>query len=150
MSNDGALIDITDQVTYASNGKKGTTSFYTLPTTFSEDDDPFGIFCANDSKHINVKHVEEENLLKSTEPSTGLLVQIDSESQQPDPCPANISRKSVSCNRVPSNPMDISSLVTPSSTNFGNLSTIGETPSFTHWSEISDEAFLQGIAVTFY
>ena len=67
MSNDGALIDITDQVTYASNGKKGTTSFYTLPTTFSEDDDPFGIFCAPDSKHRKeVKYVEEENLLKST------------------------------------------------------------------------------------
>ena len=155
MSSDGVLIDITDQGTYASKGKKGRTSFYSLPKTFSEDDDPFGIFFANDSKHSKeVKQVEEENLLKSTEPSTGLLVQIDTKSPQPDPCP--MSRNSVSCNRavsllgVPSNPMDISSLVTPSSANFGNFSNIVETPSFSHRLEISDEVFLQGIAVTSY
>ena len=162
MSNDGVLLDITDQVTYASNGKKGRTSFYTLPKTFSEDDDPFGIFCANDSKSSKeVKQVEDENLLKLAEPSTGLLVQIDTESPQADPCPANMSRNSVSCNRVPgpaaasqlavpSHPMDVSPLVTPSSANFGNLSTIGETPSFSNRAEISDEVFIQGIAVTFY
>ena len=160
MSNDGVLIDITDQATHASNGKKGRTSFYTLPKTFSEDDDPFGIFCATDSKHSKeAKHVEAENLLKSTEPSTGLLVQIDTESPHPDPSPGNLSCNS--CTRVPgtaaasllgvpSHPMDVSPLVTPSSANFGNLSTIGETPSFSHRAEISDEVFLQGIAITFY
>jgi len=59
--------------------KKGRSSFYSLPKTLSEDDDPFGILCKTSSMVKDKEEYEEREILRE-EPSMGLLVQIDADS----------------------------------------------------------------------
>jgi len=62
--------------------KKGRSSFYSLPKTLSEDDDPFGILsktCSKVKDKVEGEDYEEREILRE-EPSMGLLVQIDADS----------------------------------------------------------------------
>ena len=68
MASEALLVDLGD-----SNGKpkvKGRSSFYSLPKTLSEDDDPFGVFQLR-------KSGQEEPVSKTADTNIGLLVQID-------------------------------------------------------------------------
>ena len=83
MTSEAVIVDITDNVGVGKTVRKGRNSFYSLPKTLSEDDDPFGVFQKpREGKQQAV--LEGELLMKSVketkEPSTGLLVQIETES----------------------------------------------------------------------
>merc|ERR1719508_284549 len=64
--------------------KKGRSSFYALPKTLSEEDDPFGLLCFQSKREImdkdklNGKKSEGRRVLRK-EASTGMLVQIDAD-----------------------------------------------------------------------
>lgn len=95
MDGDAILVDISDPAPVSSTGgqgplnllpkKKGRSSFYSLPKTLSEDDDPFGIlsFQRKMVSKTREKHegdgLDEREILRE-EPSMGLLVQIDADS----------------------------------------------------------------------
>ena len=88
MTSEALLVDITDNVNNVNNGAKhiknrGRNSFYSLPKTLSEDDDPFGLF--QDSKERKQQSVTDDLIITkcstvAEEPCTGLLVQIETES----------------------------------------------------------------------
>ena len=64
--------------------KKGRSSFYSLPKTLSEDDDPFGILTKTTStskakESVGIEELEEREILRE-EPRMGLLVQIEADS----------------------------------------------------------------------
>jgi len=91
MASDAILVDLSDPTPVSTNlvgqgplnllpKKKGRSSFYSLPKTLSEDDDPFGILSKVDSKFrdkLGGEELAEREILRE-EPSMGLLVQIDS------------------------------------------------------------------------
>ena len=96
MDGDAILVDLSDPTptttTSVEQGplnllpkKKGRSSFYSLPKTLSEDDDPFGILSFQskmESKARDKKEGEEfgEREVLREEPSMGMLVQIDADS----------------------------------------------------------------------
>jgi len=92
MASDAILVDLSDPspvTELVSQGplnllpkKKGRSSFYSLPKTLSEDDDPFGILSKTTSKvkeSVGIEELEEREILRE-EPRMGLLVQIDADS----------------------------------------------------------------------
>ena len=81
MTSEAILVDITDNV--GKNVKRGRNSFYSLPKTLSEDDDPFGLFQnPRTDKHQSVGEggLMMGSVTEKEEPNTGLLVQIETES----------------------------------------------------------------------
>ena len=75
MNSEALLVDLGD-----SNLKpkvKGRSSFYSLPKTLSEDDDPFGVF---QSSRQSRKSGQEEASTACPDTNIGLLVQIEPES----------------------------------------------------------------------
>merc|ERR1719508_478592 len=68
--------------------KKGRSSFYALPKTLSEEDDPFDILGFHskmetmDNTKLNGKELEEREVLRE-EPSTGMLVNIEADFNSP-------------------------------------------------------------------
>jgi len=92
MASDAILVDLSDPspaTELVTQGplnllpkKKGRSSFYSLPKTLSEDDDPFGILSKTTSKvkdSVGIEELEEREILRE-EPRMGLLVQIDADS----------------------------------------------------------------------
>ena len=77
MTSEAILVDIAENV--GRNVKRGRNSFYSLPKTLSEDDDPFGLF-QNPRQQHSVGEVLMNSLMEKEEPNTGLLVQIETES----------------------------------------------------------------------
>jgi len=77
MTSEAILVDIADNV--GKNVKRGRNSFYSLPKTLSEDDDPFGLF-QNPRQQHSVGELVVNSLMEKEEPNTGLLVQIETES----------------------------------------------------------------------
>ena len=81
MTSEAILVDITDNE--GRNVKKGRTSFYSLPKTLSEDDDPFGVFQnprADKQRSVGDGGLLISEIKEKEEPNTGLLVQIETES----------------------------------------------------------------------
>ena len=87
MTSEALLVDITDTVNNVHTAKhiknRGRNSFYSLPKTLSEDDDPFGLF--QGSKERKQASVSDDLILTkcstvAEEPCTGLLVQIETDS----------------------------------------------------------------------
>ena len=81
MTSEAILVDITDNV--GKNVKRGRNSFYSLPKTLSEDDDPFGLFQnprAEKQQSVGEGGVLTSSVMEKEEPNTGLLVQIETES----------------------------------------------------------------------
>ena len=82
MTSEAILVDLMDNV--EKNVKiKGRNSFYSLPKTLSEDDDPFGVF--QTSSRCGPASVTEDLMVTSEEPSTGLLVHIEPDSPKIPP-----------------------------------------------------------------
>jgi len=95
MAGDAILVDLSDPApsTVMSGGgplnllpkKKGRRSFYSLPKTLSEDDDPFGIMSFQIKRELKEKdrleggEIRERELLRE-EPSTGMLVNFEADS----------------------------------------------------------------------
>ena len=81
MTSEAILVDITDNV--GKNVKRGRNSFYSLPKTLSEDDDPFGLFQnprAEKQQSVGEGGILMRSVTEKEEPNTGLLVQIETES----------------------------------------------------------------------
>ena len=81
MTSEAILVDITDNV--GKNVKRGRNSFYSLPKTLSEDDDPFGLFQnprAEKEQSVGEGGALMSSVTEKEEPNTGLLVQIETES----------------------------------------------------------------------
>ena len=82
MTSEAILVDITDSVNsnnFIKNvtSKSGRGSFYSLPKTLSEDDDPFGLSSLVKPEQ---QPVDDLIMMRDSEPITGLLVQIDPDS----------------------------------------------------------------------
>ena len=79
MTSEAILVDIADNV--GRNVKRGRNSFYSLPKTLSEDDDPFGLFQnPRQQQSVGEEELQVNSLMEKEEPNTGLLVQIETES----------------------------------------------------------------------
>ena len=81
MTSEAILVDIADNV--GKNVKRGRNSFYSLPKTLSEDDDPFGLFQnprPDRQQSVGEAGVMMGSVTEKEEPNTGLLVQIETES----------------------------------------------------------------------
>lgn len=86
MTSEAILVDLMDNVD--KNVKtKGRNSFYSLPKTLSEDDDPFGVFqtSSRGGPAPAPASVTEDLMVTSEEPSTGLLVHIEPDSPKIPP-----------------------------------------------------------------
>ena len=84
MTSEAILVDLMDNVD--KNVKfKGRNSFYSLPKTLSEDDDPFGVFQTSSRGGPAPASVTEDLMVTSEEPSTGLLVHIEPDSPKIHP-----------------------------------------------------------------
>ena len=82
MTSEEILVDITDSVNsnnFIKNvtSKSGRGSFYSLPKTLSEDDDPFGLSSLVKPEQ---QPVDDLIMMRDSEPNTGHLVQIDPDS----------------------------------------------------------------------
>ena len=75
MNSEALLVDLGD--TNLKPKVKGRSSFYSLPKTLSEDDDPFGVF---QSSRQSRKSGQEEASTACPDTNIGLLVQIEPES----------------------------------------------------------------------
>ena len=81
MTSEAILVDIADNV--GKNVKRGRNSFYSLPKTLSEDDDPFGLFQnprPDRQQSVGEGGIMMGSVTEKEEPNTGLLVQIETES----------------------------------------------------------------------
>ena len=77
MAGEALLVDLGDSKVRKNDRKRN--SFYSLPKTLSEDDDPFGVFqCSREVKNAG----NPDSILSATQADTkiGLLVQIDPDS----------------------------------------------------------------------
>jgi len=140
--------------------KKGRSSFYSLPKTLSEDDDPFGILSKTEVKgreKVMGEELEEREILRE-EPSMGLLVQIDADSPKNSISESLNSVSSINSLSGTSHMLGVSALASHGASSlansahgvsglFGNLSKISTasqppgniTPSFS--TVLSDEVF---------
>ena len=79
MTSEAILVDIAENV--GRNVKRGRNSFYSLPKTLSEDDDPFGLFQnLRQQQSVGEEELQVNSVMEKEEPNTGLLVQIETES----------------------------------------------------------------------
>ena len=79
MTSEAILVDIAENV--GRNVKRGRNSFYSLPKTLSEDDDPFGLFQnPRQQQSVGEEEPQVNSFIEKEEPNTGLLVQIETES----------------------------------------------------------------------
>ena len=79
MTSEAILVDIAENV--GRNVKRGRNSFYSLPKTLSEDDDPFGLFRnPRQQQSVGEEELQVNSVMEKEEPNTGLLVQIETES----------------------------------------------------------------------
>ena len=81
MTSEAILVDVMDNVSDKTVKTKGRNNFYSLPKTLSEDDDPFGIFQGSKDPSKTQQSVSDDLMMMNpAEPSTGLLVQIETDS----------------------------------------------------------------------
>jgi len=161
MTSEALLVDVREDRVICNAEKsdkyvksRGRNNFYSLPKTLSEDDDPFGLFQGQgqggSSKKQQVSVSDEmincETLIEKEEPSTGLLVQIETDSPK---ITISESFNSVSSRTSATGFLAVSGLSMSStsglSVNGGGASSIFGNVSSIHSanSALSDEVFLQ-------
>jgi len=130
MTSEALLVDLGDSSLKPK--VKGRSSFYSLPKTLSEDDDPFGVF--QSSRQLR-KSGQEEATAVCQDTNIGLLVQIEPES--PRVSVSEYTRSSISGSESHLMGMSGGSMKDGSAM-FGNISRVSMTTS-----TLSDDVFLQ-------
>lgn len=133
MAGEVLLVDLGDSKVRENTKKRN--SFYSLPKTLSEDDDPFGLF--QSSKDVKNADQAEPTAVTTVDTKIGLLVQIDPDSPKVPVSESLYNRSSVSGSESQFLGLSGGSLRDGSSM-FGNVSRISSTPY-----NISDDVFLQ-------